>query len=178
MGLVIPYYTGISRVEFPHPHVVGGKQVLGAVAFPDRFSSIGFGADCLKHVVVYIGTGGRAVPDGNAGQYITAIGGFLEGVVVDQVLISGKVAAILVLVDIEMVTADSVPVAQHDVIPGFILLSGQTGTGDGMTVVVKEVGFNEGISAIQVDTVAFTAGLVVVDVIVVDVGDGRSTVLA
>ena len=70
------------------------------------------------------------------------------------------------------------PLPEHDVIPGFILVSGDDRAGDGMAVVVKDVGFNEGISAIEVDPVAFTAGLVVVDIIVVDVGNRRYTVLS
>ena len=97
---------------------------------------------------------------------------------VDQEFIPCKVAAILVLVNIEMVPADCIPVSQHDIIPGFVFLTGMTGSGDGMAVVVKDVGFDQGISAIQVDPISFTAGLVVVDIIVVDVGNRSIGILA
>ena len=58
------------------------------------------------------------------------------------------------------------------VVPGLVLLSAHTGTGDVMAVVIEQVGLNECISAIQVDPVSLTACLVVVDVIVVDICDG------
>ena len=57
------------------------------------------------------------------------------------------------------------------VVPCLVLFPAHTGTGNIMAVVIEQVGLNQGISAIQVDTVSFAAGLVVVDVIVVDIGN-------
>ena len=63
-----PHYAGVGRINLAHPLVAGGKHVLGAVAFPDRDTVFSFGADCLKQVVVYVDTGGRALADGNASR--------------------------------------------------------------------------------------------------------------
>ncbi len=121
--------------------------------------------------MVYVDAGSRALADSNTGQHPAAIGSFPECVVVDQEFFTCKVAAVLILVNIEVVPADRIPVPKNDVIPGFIFFTGMAGAGDGMAVVVEQVGFNQGISAIQVDAIPFTACLVVVDIIVVDEGN-------
>jgi hypothetical protein len=95
---------------------------------------------------------------------------FIDSIVVDQEFSScSSGSGFLILVDIKMNSANCVPVPNDMVVPRFILLSAHTGTGNIMAVVIEQVGFNECISAIQVDPVSLAAGLVVMDIIVMDV---------
>ena len=55
------------------------------------------------------------------------------------------------------------------VVAGFIGRSGSAGTGDGMAVVIEEVGFNQGTAAADDDRIAERPPLHMVEVVVVDV---------
>src|SRR5665647_946747 len=73
---------------------------------------------------------------------------------------------------IEMVAADGMSVPANKVIPCFIAFSGVSSCCNVMPVVVEDVGLNQHISAVNISAIAFTAGLVVVHIIVVDVCAG------
>src|SRR5674476_254906 len=73
---------------------------------------------------------------------------------------------------IEMMAADGMSVPANKVIPGFIAFSGVSSRRYVMPVVVEDVGLDQHISAVNISAIPFTAGLVVVQVIVVDVRAG------